>query len=174
MRTYFRVKSEAVIKIAKEYFKNDLEEIQVTSGDFIYSLDEVVFDRFINRVISYFGNPDNQVFLVNKSGKLISSNNESKTKLERRLRRLEEAIDSNKKSKVNEEYSKLDLEFLYKIDNEFINIIDGIYAFQVLIQNLSYIPKSMRQEIQKANSILKASRKDYETIVDEVEDNINH
>ena len=94
--------------------------------------------------------------------------------LEQRIKRLEEKVYSNKKSKVNEEYSKFDLEFLYKIDNEFKSIIDRIYAFQVLVQELSYIPKSMRQEIQKANSILKASRKDYETIVDEVEDNINH
>ena len=94
--------------------------------------------------------------------------------LEKKKKRLEEKVYSNKKSKVNEEYSKFDLEFLYKIDNEFKSIIDRIYAFQVLVQELSYIPKSMRQEIQKANSILKASRKDYETIVDEVEDNINH
>ena len=94
--------------------------------------------------------------------------------LEKKKKRLEEKVYSNKKWKVNEEYSKFDLEFLYKIDNEFKSIIDRIYAFQVLVQELSYIPKSMRQEIQKANSILKASRKDYETIVDEVEDNINH
>ena len=94
--------------------------------------------------------------------------------LEQRIKKQKKKVYSNKKSKVNEEYSKFDLEFLYKIDNEFKSIIDRIYAFQVLVQELSYIPKSMRQEIQKANSILKASRKDYETIVDEVEDNINH
>lgn len=94
--------------------------------------------------------------------------------LEQRIRRIEEKISSNKIIKENsEEYTKADIEFLDVIDSEFRKINQEIYAFQVLLQDMPYIPKEMRQKLYKASVVFKQSQVDFKTIRRNVEDSYN-